>query len=159
LRWLVLAHLMAIAEAFPFKIAYIWPVTMLIGWLGSIILQRKLNLFRRHGALAYVNRVTRYVWFGIGFASTLVILMETSQLADFAGRGYFIIFLLCGLGLVTTSAAGSEPLLLLSGIGWFLFGFASLFFPPTTQIIYGVSVIASVILLILPGLIIGIRKA
>jgi len=150
--------LVKILYGFPVGDGHIWAVAMMIGWIGNSFLTIKFKQSKRAGALAYANRVTRYVWFGIGLVSTLVILFEATELANFAERGYFIVFLLCGIGLVTTSAAGNEPLLLLSGIGWFVFGFASLLFAPNETIAYGATVIACVVLLVLPGLIIGIRS-
>lgn len=152
-----LLDMIKIFYALPIGEAYIWAFAMLTGWVGNSVLTRKFKHSKRAGALAYVNRVTRYVWFSIGLISTLVLLFEAMELVDFAGRGYFIIFLMCGIGLVTTSAAGNEPLLLLSGIGWFVFGFGSVLFKPTEAVAYGVTVIACLVLLVLPGLIIGIR--
>lgn len=138
---------------------YLWPVTITLGWSGGHLLHKKLRLSQKKGALAYANRVTTYVWVTIGLVSVGVLLSEVSLLVSFGGRGYFVLFLLSGLGLVATAAAGSEPLLLLSGAGWILTGFASLFFPILFEAIEILTIIGCLIFLVLPGLIIGLRKS
>lgn|GEM_PF-3857747 len=136
---------------------YIWASLILVGWIGGRLLQRRLNAPERAGSLSYANRVTRYVWLGVGIGACLIIGAEFTQLADLAGRGYFVVFSLCALGLVATAAAGAEPLLLLSGAGWFLAGFGTLFLPASTQIVFWVTIVSCLVFLVIPGVIIARR--
>jgi len=154
-----LVSLLAVTNDYPLEPVYIWPASMFIGWVGNSLLHKKLNLSARQGALAYVNRVTSYTWATVGLVATLVVFAEAGQMIDFGGRAYFVVFLLCGIGLVVTSAAGTEPLLLLAGVGWLLIAFVSLFFSPQALISYCLTMIACVVFLVLPGLIIGVRQA
>lgn len=154
-----LLNLLAVEYGLPLKDQYIWPVTMLAGWLGSRYIRGKLRRSKRAGKLAFANQVTQRVWMAIGIAATVVILTEASQIVSFAGRGYFIIFVLCALGLITTASVTNEPLLILSGAGWFLVGGGSLFLPPSTELIYAATIIASIIFLVVPGLVIGVRQS
>lgn len=150
--------LIMIFYSLPFIGPYIWPAAIFIGWVGGRIMHRKLGLSSRHGVMSYSNRVTRYVWIGVGVISSCVLLAEVSQLVDFAGRGYLMIFLLCGLGLIVSSAAGNEPLLMLSGLGWFGVGILSLFYTPSAPIVYGATAIACIVFMTFPGLVIALRK-
>ncbi len=152
-----LLSLIILVYELPVRIEPVWAVMIMIGWFGGRILQHKLNRSGRPGRSTHANRVTSYVWIGVGLAATFVTFAEGGGYIDFGGRGYFIIFLMCGLGLIATSAAGSEPLLLLSGAGWFGTGCISLFFPPAALVLYSITVISCLIFLVLPGLIIGIR--
>lgn len=144
----------------PFQVRpeLIWVGATGVGWISGRYLQKRLNQEKRPGASTYANRVTRYVWVGIGFLATFTILVEANAFVDFGGRGYFFIFMLCAIGLVATAAAGSEPLLLLSGAGWLGAGVMSLFFPPTATFTFGITLISCIVFLVLPGLIIGLRR-
>ena len=153
-------NIVVIVYTLPFQLRpeLIWIGAMGVGWISGRYLQSRMDREKRPGALTYANRVTRHVWVGIGFLATFIIIAEASQLVDFGGRGYFFIFTLCAIGLVATAAAGSEPLLLLSGAGWFGAGVISLFFPPAAAFTLGVTLISCVVFLVLPGLIIGLRR-
>ena len=136
----------------------IWGALIVIGWLGGRLLRQKLNRPARQGHSTYANRVTAYVWVSVGILASFIIFGEGSGYVDFGGRGYFIVFLMCGLGLIATAAAGSEPLLLLSGAGWFAMGLVSLFFMPAAPFIYAITVMTCIVCLVLPGAIIGVRS-
>lgn len=143
----------------PLRSEPIWGALIVIGWLGGRVLQQKLNRSaRQQGRSTYANRVTAYVWASVGILASFIIFGEGSGYIDFGGRGYFIVFLMCGLGLIATAAAGSEPLLLLSGAGWFAMGLVSLFFMPAAPFIYAITVITCIVCLVLPGAIIGVRS-
>ena len=151
--------LIAIGQAWPTLDIHIWLCAMLIGWLGSRLLVRRSSNATNSGSSAAPNHSTRVIWLGIGIAATLVTLGEAADLFDFGGRAYFIIFLLCALGLLSTGAAAKEPLLYLSAAGWFGVGAVSLFLAPSNLVIYSATIIACLIFLVVPGLIIGARSA
>lgn len=153
-----LLNLLIILYNFKLSGELVWAGLITVGWAGGRVLQRRLNRSVRIGRIAYANRVTSYVWIGVGVIASFVIFAEASGYVDFGGRGYFIVFLMCGLGLLATAAAASEPLLLLSGAGWFGVGVASLFAPPAAPLIYGLSIISCVVFFVLPGLVIGVRS-
>ena len=154
-----LVTLLAIEYSLPLRDQYIWPIAICLGWLGSRVITKKIRQDDRAGKRSFANQVTKHVWVAIGVAATVIILIEASQVVSFGGRGYFIIFALCAIGLVTTGAVAHEPLLGLSGAGWFASGAVTLFFAPSASLVYAATIIACIIFLVIPGLIIGVRKA
>lgn len=147
------------SASYPINTAYIWFVLPCIGWLGGRVLHKKLHLDQRKGAYAYANRVTKHVWVAIGLSASLMLGVEILNITSFAGRGYFVIFLMCAIGLVATAAAGRESLLLLSAAGWVFTACFTLFFSSSAHIVYMATVVACLVFLVLPGLVIGMRKA
>lgn len=150
--------LLASYQSIPIGDVHIWPITMLLGWIGSRWLGRKIAANPRRGEVAKANRTPTYVWASIGIAASIVTIGEAAHVFDFGGRAYFIVFLLCACGLIMTAAATNERLLLLSGAGWFVIGIISLSLPPFLPIIYGATIIACLVFMFLPGLIIATRK-
>lgn len=154
-----LINLLAVEYSLPLHDQYIWPVAICLGWFGSRYVSKMMRDNGRTGKRSFANQVAQRVWLAIGVTASLIIFVEASQIVSFAGRGYFIIFTLCAIGLVTTAAVANEPLLGLSGAGWFASGAITLFFVPSASLVYAVTVIACIIFLVIPGLIIGFRQA
>lgn len=153
-----LLSLASLQQHLPLSEIYIWPATMVMGWIGSYLLRRKFLSARQSGLASEANRISRSVWISIGIAAAIVTIGEAISIFEFGGRAYFIVFLLCALGLIMTAAAVNEPLLFLSGAGWFLVGIGSLFFVPTAPVLYAATIVACLVFLILPGLVMGVRR-
>ena len=143
----------------PMSDIHIWSCAILMGWLGSKGLRKSSAASTRPGAAARPNKSTRYIWFGVGLIASFVTIGEAAHLFDFAGRGYFVAFLLCGFGLFLTALATDEKLLMLSGCGWVVVGLGSLFLPITASLVYQATIVACCIFLIIPGLVLAMRKS
>lgn len=153
-----IASLIVIDRGRSDLIAYIWPIVILAGWVGSRLIRVRLGLDRRDGAAAYPNRSSRAIWLAAGAVSSLLIGLESFELIDLAGRAYVIVFFLCGLALVATAYTVSEPLLLLSAGGWIASGFVSLFIDSSQMAVFALTAVTCGVFLAIPGLIIGLRK-
>lgn len=139
-------------------VAYVWPALVTVGWIVSRLLRRRMSANSNAAASTMTNRVTRAVWVFTGLVSTAIILLEATGMVDLAGRGYFLIFQLCALSFVVTAMVSYEPLLLMSGVGWALLGFASLLLGNSPSLIFMATAVATSACLALPGLIIAMRK-
>ena len=139
-------------------VAYTWPALVTIAWIVSRLLRRRMSASSNDAASTMTNRVTSAVWVFTGLVSTAIILLEAAGMIDLAGRGYFLIFQLCALSFVVTAMVSYEPLLLMSGVGWAVLGFASLFLSNSPELIFMATAVATSACLALPGLIIAMRK-
>lgn len=139
-------------------ISIIWPVGIALAWITGRQLGKNLNASPVQVASTSANRATRLVWFVVGIMSTLLIVGESFGLISLGGRAYFPVFILCGMALMTTSIVASEPLLLMSAIGWFMAGIVSLFVAPSSEVTYGMTALAASVFLVVPGLVMAKRN-
>lgn len=139
-------------------VSALWLGGVVLSWLGGRLFARRFNLKGKHGAHTRANRITCVIWLTTGVASGAIIGAETLQWIELGVRGYLLVFILCACALAGTSIAISEPLLLLSAIGWVLVAVISFMIEVTQPVLFAMTAIAAGLFLAVPGIIIAQRE-